>query len=392
MRSGKRGFVVRALSTTLLCVLLAACSSDGSGDAGANSDQTTTLDRSEQPAFAEPGPYPVGVRTFPLGTDGAKVDVWYPTTDEAATGTTPVVYRLSDWLPPTLQARVSEDVDAFATNAHRDVAPSNDGPFPLVLFSHGFASYRDQSTFLTTHLASWGIVVASPDHLSRGLLSILGGGTPDPDAAIEDMHATVALLRNTVTEPGGPLEGTIDYDRVATAGHSAGSDTAIRTAGDPELGVEVDAYIAMSAGESRTNPARTPLPDVPSVFMAGSVDATVAPSDSQRRYERAPTPKRYYEYAKSGHLVFTDICQIGKEQGGVLALASTFGIEVPERLQRLAGDGCQATALPTPKVWPAIRHFTVANLRAVWGIDDPPVGLAAVDAFDGVEITTESSS
>jgi predicted dienelactone hydrolase len=331
------------------------------------------------------------VRTFPLGTEGAKVDVWYPTTDDAVAGKAPAGYRLSDWLPPALQARVASDVDGYLTTAYRDVAPSAEGPFPLVLFSHGFSSYRDQSTFLTTHLASWGMVVASPDHLSRGLLTILSGGTSDPNAPAADMRATVALLRDTVTAPGAPLENTVDYERVATAGHSAGSGTAIRSAGDPELGVDVDTYVAMSAGDSARTSARTPLPDLPAVFMAGSVDATIAASETQRLYERAPTPKRFYEYAESGHLVFTDICEIGKDEGGVLALASSFGIEVPERLQRLASDGCQATAIPPPEVWPAIAHFTVANLRAIWGVDDPPIGLDAVDAFGRVEITTESS-
>jgi hypothetical protein len=46
--------------------------------------------------------------------------------------------------------------------ADRDLPPATDGgPFPLVLFSHGSVGYRLQSTFLTTHLASGGFVVAS---------------------------------------------------------------------------------------------------------------------------------------------------------------------------------------------------------------------------------------
>ena len=40
------------------------------------------------------------------------------------------------------------------------------GRFPLVVFSHGYGGLRTQSSFLTAHLASWGFVVAAPDHLT----------------------------------------------------------------------------------------------------------------------------------------------------------------------------------------------------------------------------------
>jgi fermentation-respiration switch protein FrsA (DUF1100 family) len=386
---GKRFFA--AVSTAAIVAVGVAACGDDSNDAGSNASTTVAADRTQEAAYVDPGPYPVGVRTFPLGAEGAKVEIWYPSTDDAVVGKEPASYRLSDWLPPALQARVTEDLDSLDTLAYRDAAVSDGGPFPLVLFSHGFASYRDQSTFLTTHLASWGMVVVSPDHLSRGLLSILSGGEPDQNAATADMRAAVVVLRDTVTAAGGPLDGDVDYDLVAIAGHSAGSGTAITSAADAQLGVDVDGYIALSAGERAGATSQTPLPDMPSVFMAGTDDVTVEASSSQQLYGRAPDPKRYYEYADSGHLVFTDICEIGKEQGGVLALASSFGIEVPQQLQHLANDGCQEPARPTPEVWPAIRHFTVANLRAIWGIDDPPVGLDAVDEFGDVEITTKSS-
>ena len=52
-------------------------------------------------------------------------------------------------------------------------SPSRAGRFPLVVFSHGYAGFRDQSTFLTSWLASWGFVVAAPDHHSRDLTAVL---------------------------------------------------------------------------------------------------------------------------------------------------------------------------------------------------------------------------
>ncbi len=76
----------------------------------------------------------------------------------------------------------------YVTDAVRDIPASTDGPFPLVLFSHGFAGFRLTSTALTTHLASWGFVVIAPDYLERGLAGVLGEGpaNPRPDTQIAD--------------------------------------------------------------------------------------------------------------------------------------------------------------------------------------------------------------
>src|SRR5690606_29753397 len=95
-----------------------------------------------------------------------------------------------------------------------------DGPYPLVLFSHGFMSYRLQSTTLTTHLASWGLVVISPDYFERGLR----GFGPVPPAAPISADRVVELALAAVEEmnQSGPLAGSIDTSRLFPVGHSAG--------------------------------------------------------------------------------------------------------------------------------------------------------------------------
>ena len=80
----------------------------------------------------------------------------------------------------------------FTQDAYRDVAASAKGPFPLVLFSHGFAGIRLQSTFLTTHLAQWGFVVASPEFVSRDLGSVLGAKPANPQTDSQVLAATDA--------------------------------------------------------------------------------------------------------------------------------------------------------------------------------------------------------
>ncbi len=178
------------------------------------------------------------------------MEVWYPV-DPADIGTGPRdEYFIRDYVSDAFDALIPPDVNPpYVTDATRDVPASAAGPFPLVLFSHGFASYRVQSTFLTTHLASWGFVVISPDYLERGLRSVLGqppaSNRKDTDVAAEAIDTARAM---TAT-PGGPLEGRIDGDTVFPIGHSAGGGTTLRLLERPD----VPSGIPLAAGVGPTS-------------------------------------------------------------------------------------------------------------------------------------------
>ena len=133
--------------------------------------------RAGEAAYAQHGPYEVGVTTVQLSD--RKMEVWYPV-DPEDIGTGPRdEYFIRDYVSTAFDQLLPPEVNPpYVTDATRGVPASGDGPFPLVLFSHGFASYRMQSSFLTTHLASWGFVVIAPDYLERGLRSVLGEPPP----------------------------------------------------------------------------------------------------------------------------------------------------------------------------------------------------------------------
>ncbi|HEX5615697.1 MAG TPA: hypothetical protein VFZ83_11145 [Acidimicrobiia bacterium] len=369
------------VAAVALVTALGACSSDDD----TNADATTTTAPAPG-AYAAAGPYDVGVRTFELA-DGNLVEVWYPAAPDSTDGVEPDTYAISDWLPEGIQEQVPDGVDTYTTAAFRDVPAHDDGPFPVVLFSHGFASFRTQSTFLTQHLASWGMVVAAPDHPSRGLLAVFTGQEPDPNASLEDIRNTVRFLDAEAADPQWPLAGVLDLDALAIAGHSAGGGTALQVASDPDLGPRLAMYVSHASGAFEDGA----LPDVPSVFMFGTDDDIVEPERTRDAYDRAPAPKRLYSIAGAGHLAFADICEIGADDGGVLGLADALGIEVPANLRVLATDGCTPEEVPAPDTWPAINHFTTANLRVAFGIDDPDdAQLADVTPFADLEIETSS--
>lgn len=374
----------RAMAAIIALAMFATACSDDDGDTAAAT--TTTTSAPAPGAYAESGPYEVGVRTFELA-DGNLVEVWYPAAEGSTASGEPDTYAISDWLPEGIQAQVPEGVDTYTTAAFRDVPAHTDGPFPVVLFSHGFASFRTQSTFLTQHLASWGMVVAAPDHPSRGLLAIFSGQEPDSEAAVADVRNTVTLLESEAVVADGPLQGVLDLDHLAIAGHSAGGGTALAVAADPGLGPRLAMYVSHASGAS----AAGELPDVPSVFMFGTDDDIVEPERTQDAFDRAPAPTRLYSIAGAGHLAFADICEIGSDDGGVLGLADALGIEVPEDLRVLATDGCTPDEVPAPDTWPAINHFTTANLRVAFGLDEPDDRqLADVSPFSDLDIDTDA--
>ncbi len=330
--------------------------------------------------YRDAGPWAAGVITLSL--DDREVEVWYPAAKRDVKGLEPAEYFIREELTSTINAILPENINPpFVTDAYRDVPASEDGPFPLVLFAHGFSSYRNQSTFLTTHLASWGFIVASADYLERGLTVVLGGSPPDEplnDAVVARM--TVDLLKEENERAGGPLEGRVSADKIAITGHSAGGGTSIRFGDEPD----VLTHLPLSAGGVTEE-----LPDTPSLWLTGVIDATIEVDRIEASYEAAPPPKRLVLIDDMGHLGPTDICEIGESGGGVIGLAIQGGLIdfISEDLRRLGTDGCQEEALPIRDGWPTVRHFVTAQLRLAFGIDEEPVGLSS-EAADGLPEAT----
>ena len=324
----------------------------------------------DRPVFATAGPYAAGVTTLELSD--RKVEVWYPVPRWRTHGRTPDTYYIRDFLPAALQAIIPPAINPpFETDAYRDLRPAY-GRFPLVVFSHGAVSFRLQSTFLTSHLASWGFVVASPDFLERGLQNLFQPPLPNPRTNVDVLTETVARLRRAGAEPG-LLHGIVGTGGVAAVGHSAGGAASTQFAAtDDVLG-----WVPLAAGSG----GGATLPAKPSMWIAGADDTIVPATASRAGYDRSAPPTRYVEIGGAGHLnAFSDLCLIGEGGGGIIALAKQAGLPVPPELERLGTDGCFPPALASERVWPVTRHFVTAALRQIFRIDRAPVGLA-----DGVQ-------
>lgn len=344
----------------VLTVGLSACSSN-------------TSSSSPPKSYRDVGPYEAGVTTLTLAD--RMVEVWYPVNRGDVAGLDPVPYFIRDELSGELDSLLPDDVNPpFPTAAFRDARASGSGPFPLVMFAHGSASYRNQSTFLTTHLASWGFVVASVDYLERGLRRQFDLNMDDgPDAEIGDVELTRMVAMLVAAEngrEGSVLQGRVSTDQIAITGHSAGGGTSIRFGGEPD----VITYIPLSAGLSSESAVE--LPDKPSLWLTGAIDGIVDPERTASAFAASDAPTRLVLIEDMGHLGPSDICAIGENGGGVIQIALDQGLPIPDGLVRLGTDGCQDEALTPEDGWPTINHFVTAQLRWAFGFDEEPIGLS----------------
>ncbi|MEN9802125.1 MAG: hypothetical protein RLZ37_1250 [Actinomycetota bacterium] len=376
----------RVLFLGIFALTASACG--GSSDSATSSEASASSDSSvlevvdpsvAAQSYVERGSYPVGVTTLELEA-GNKVEVWYPAV-EGTTGTD--AYDVRDFVPEAIRDLLTAEVPAsYEYEAGRD-AQVADGSFPVVLFSHGASGIRFQSTFLTSHLASWGMIVAAPDHWSRDLYHTLSTPVGDRSTSITELLSTLDLIVAEGSNPDSRFSARVDADKVVAIGHSAGGRTVVEAASDERI----DAYVSLASGvlgigapaDSSTTTVPSVLPDKPSFFIAGALDQVISADTATRpSYEAVPAPSRLWIIDGMGHNGFDDFCTFGNGTGIIgVAMASGLGplLEAQPNLKRLGEDGCLPPAEPVEKGFPIIRHAVTAQLRFWFGADTQPVGL-----------------
>jgi dienelactone hydrolase len=138
--------------------------------------------------------------------------------------------------------------------------PKAGGPYPVILFSHGFGGNKDAFGPVGRHWASHGYVVVHPTHADglgradeipkvdtgekagpRGRLQGLLEGINDPQKIGERVADLVLILDSLDLLPNAApgLEGKIDAKHVGVAGHSFGAYTAMLVGGvTVDLGID----------------------------------------------------------------------------------------------------------------------------------------------------------
>ncbi len=308
----------------------------GTGEDGAGTDaETAPLPPTEpgcgesvlleRPADPEArGPWPVGARTVSVA--GLTVEVWYPASLGADIGLDVKVYDIRPTLPPSQVGLIpDEDNPWMPCDCVSELPLDTDhGPYPVVVFVHGTASFRMQSLTQMTHWASRGFVVVAADHPGLKLADILALACPDDEpSGARDLGADVDALLAALAAPEGDLgflAGAIDPDRVGLAGHSAGGAATAELADRP--GVRV--AIPMSASQPIATASSVEL----ALFLGGALDAIVEPAGTIKAFEDSLGFDRQIGILEGAvHLTFSDICRLrNAADEDLLTIAAAHGV------------------------------------------------------------------
>ncbi|MCH9682409.1 MAG: alpha/beta fold hydrolase [Deltaproteobacteria bacterium] len=263
-----------------------------------------------------PGPYPVGHTTLDIDDPivAGRVlpsHIWYPAAafDESAL----VAYELfgSGGFGLQLPSELAQG----------DVPASSEGPFPLVLFSHGGGSMAVQSTLLCETLASHGFVVVAPNHPGSTLSDTQAGTQAPLGAAAADRPRDVRTVLDAMevldADEISLLFGLIDEQHVGVAGHSFGGFTALAAAGGYEASgsrpdPRVDAIAPIGASTTLLSQADIAAVDLPTLFVTGTDDFLLE-SDVVPAFTTMSAQPRYrVDVEGANHYHFANVCDIGQ--------------------------------------------------------------------------------
>lgn len=355
---------------------------DGSADAAADAEpelpkpacvgDLCAADPTHAPDPSTWGPFPVGVTTFEidtLGYEGKKrhlvVEAWYPATDAYVDGPFEEI-DLVKLSPPDVLAIVGDIVvPPIPIRQVRDAAiRSADGPYPMVMFSHGAYGIRFQSVFWTAYLASHGYVVVAMDHTENTLFDMIRVNGYSAEGIVlsaldrpYDVHETVDAMLARNTAEGDFFEGTIIPDKLGMSGHSFGGLASFMG------GLEIPGMKAVVP----MAPASQVLPvmgydirdfKIPVMIMADALDKTLDPEvEMYKAYDRLPAPRYLFDLLQGGHFTYSDICLLQLKD-----LAAQLDIKGADNA---LGDGCGETNIPTSAAHPLIRQFGIGFFNHV---------------------------
>ncbi len=178
------------------------------------------------------------------------------------------------------------------------------GPFPLIVFGHGYAVTPMIYARLLQAWARAGYVVAAPVF---PLANANAPGGPDESDLVNqprDMSVVMSRLITAGNRRSGPLSQMIDAHRIGVAGQSDGGETALAVAYDRRFrDPRVRAAAILSGAEIPTvggfsfPPASPPL-----LATQGSADTVNRPSFTRAFFLAATRPKFLLTLPGAGHL------------------------------------------------------------------------------------------
>jgi predicted dienelactone hydrolase len=167
------------------------------------------------------------------------------------------------------------------------------GPYPLIVFAHGFDLVPATYTQLLRSWARAGYVVAAPV-LPFTNANAPGGPTQaDLPNQPQDLRVVTSRLLASSAAPDGPFAGLIDARTIAVGGHSDGGDTVLAVAyGRRTRDPRVRAAVVLSGAELQGLDTLTfPRGSPPLLAVQGTADTTNSPASTLGFFDLVQRPK-----------------------------------------------------------------------------------------------------
>jgi len=179
-----------------------------------------------------------------------------------------------------------------------------DGPFPLVVFGHGFAVTPALYARLLQSWARAGFVVAAPVFPLENADAPGGPDESDLTNQPADMRFVISRLLAASGASSGPFAGLLDPTQIAVAGQSDGGDTALAVAYDREFrDPRVRAAVILSGAEiPGTGGFAFPPGGPPLLATQGTADTVNPPSATNEFFDAARRPKYLLTLIGAEHL------------------------------------------------------------------------------------------
>lgn len=190
----------------------------------------------------------------------------------------------------------------FAANA------ASGGPFPMLMYSHGFGSSRGEADTIAKRAASYGYIVVAPEFPFSNTNVILTGESDTSDIAnqVGDQSFLIDQLLSLSNDPTHVLHNAVDATRIGATGVSMGGLTTLLITFHPKMFDErIKAAVPITALSSFFMQEYFHTREVPLLFIHGDLDAFIPYQPYARRaFERAAPNARLVTIAKGTHAAF----------------------------------------------------------------------------------------